>query len=130
MWQDKARFMDILLACREAQEYVRGVTAEAFHRDRQLQRALCMVLEIIGEAARAVSEEGKSANPNIPWRDLVGLRNRIVHEYFRLDLNTIWEIVQRDIPTLIPPSTNSTCPVTYRASSEQKNACAAAISSA
>ena len=101
MWRDKARIMDILLACREAQDYARGVTLEEFLRDGKSQRAVCMVLEIIGEAARAVSEESKTANPQIPWRDLVGLRNRIIHEYFRLDLNTIWEIVHRDVPTLI-----------------------------
>jgi len=92
--------MDILVACREAQEYTQGVTREAFQADRKLQRALCMVLEIIGEAARAVSDECKAANPQIPWRDLIGLRNRIIHEYFRLDLDIIWEIVQADVPAL------------------------------
>lgn len=101
MWQDEARLMDILQACQEAQEYVRGVTFEAFRKDAKLQRALCMVLEIVGEAARAVSDECKAAHPEIPWRDLVSLRNRIIHEYFRLDLAVIWEIAQRDVPELI-----------------------------
>jgi uncharacterized protein with HEPN domain len=60
-----------------------------------------MVLEIIGEAARAISKEFKAANPQVPWKDIVGLRNRIVHEYFKLDLKIVWEVVQKDVPTLM-----------------------------
>ena len=101
MWQDDARLMDILLACREAEDYVRGVSWEEFQEDRKLQRALCMVLEIVGEAARAVSKECKARHKDIPWRDLVGIRNRIIHEYFRLDLKIIWEIARKDIPALL-----------------------------
>jgi uncharacterized protein with HEPN domain len=100
MWQDKARLADIVLACQEAMDYAQGVAFEDYQKDRKLQRALCMVLEIIGEAARTVSEECKAANPQIPWRSIVGLRNRIIHEYFRLDLKVIWDAVHTDIPAL------------------------------
>lgn len=100
MWQDDARLADMFLGCREVQEYLRGVTFEEFLADRQKQRAVCMVLAIIGEAARAVSPQYKAAHPQVPWRDTVTLRNRITHEYFRLDLPTIWEVVQREIPAL------------------------------
>ncbi len=61
MWQDEARLMDILLACREAQGYAHGITQEEFRQDTRTQRAVCMTLEIIGEAARAMSEECKAA---------------------------------------------------------------------
>ena len=61
MWKDSARLADILLSCREAMEFSKGVTFDQFRTDLKLQRALCMVLEIIGEAARAVSEECKAA---------------------------------------------------------------------
>jgi uncharacterized protein with HEPN domain len=101
MWKDSARLGDILMGCREAMEFTKAVTFEQFRNDLKLQRALCMVLEIIGEAARAVSEECKAAHPQIPWRAIVGLRHRIVHEYFRLDLNVIWEIVRKDVPSLL-----------------------------
>ena len=101
MRKDDARLLDILLACREVQEFIAGVSREEFKADRKLQSALCMKLEIIGEAARTVSDEYKTAHPDIPWRDIVGLRHRIVHEYFRLDLDIIWDIVQKDIPALI-----------------------------
>ena len=101
MQADDARLLDILLACREAKEFVGGVSREEFLADRMRQSAVCMKLEIIGEAARAVSQDFKSAHPEVPWRDIVGLRNRIVHEYFRLDLDTIWQIVQQDVPDLV-----------------------------
>ncbi len=77
------------------------MTWEGFQKDRKLQRALCMVLEIIGEAARAVSEEYRARHGEIPWRDLAGIRNRIIHEYFRLDPKMIWETAQRDVPALL-----------------------------
>jgi uncharacterized protein with HEPN domain len=101
MWRDDARLMDILLTCREAEGYVRGLTREQFRQDTRTQRALCMTLEIIGEAARAVSQECQAANPEIPWRGIIGLRNRIIHEYFRLDLDMIWEIAHKDVPALM-----------------------------
>lgn len=116
MWKDDARLIDIQLACQEALGYVRNVTYEAYLGDLKLQRALCMLLEIVGEAARAVSPDFKAAHPGIPWPQMVGLRNRIIHEYFRVDLNIIWEIVQKDVPVLLalvtplappPPSADS-----------------------
>lgn len=101
MRDDESRLLDILLACREAREFVAGVAREDFLGNRMLQSALCMKLEIIGEASRIVSDEFKAAHAEIPWGQIVGLRHRIVHEYFRLDLDIIWEIVQRDIPALM-----------------------------
>ncbi len=101
MRRDEARLLDVLLACREALEFIRGVSRDEFLKDRKLQTALCMELEIIGEAARSISDDFKISHPEIPWRDIVSLRHRIVHEYFRLDLETIWQIAQRDVPDLM-----------------------------
>jgi len=101
MRKDEAWLLDVLLACREALEFVGGVSQEEFLADRQIQSAVSMKLEIIGEAARALSAECKQAHPEVPWRDIVGLRHRIVHEYFRLDLAVIWEILHKDVPELI-----------------------------
>jgi uncharacterized protein with HEPN domain len=100
MRDDLARLVDIWLACRDVQEFASGVTEEQYRRDRKLQKALCMSLEIIGEAARAVSAEFKAKHPGVPWTEMTGLRHRIVHEYFRLDLDVIWEIVRADVPAL------------------------------
>jgi uncharacterized protein with HEPN domain len=101
MRQDEARLLDMLLACRDAREFVAGVSRQQFLADRKLQSAVCLKLEIVGEAARAVTAEFRRGHPGIPWADIVGLRHRIVHEYFRLDLDIIWEIVQRDVPALV-----------------------------
>jgi len=90
----------MLLACREVREFTEGVSRKAFLADRKLQRAVCMDLEIIGEAARTISAEFKEAHPQVPWPDVVGLRHRIVHEYFRVDPYLVWEIVEQDIPAL------------------------------
>jgi len=101
MRKDEAWVVDILVACRHIQEFVAGVSREQFLADRKLQSALCMELEIIGEAARCVSETFKADHGQIPWSDIVALRHRIVHEYFRLDLDIIWQIVQSDVPELM-----------------------------
>lgn len=100
MRDDLARLVDIWLACLDVQEFVAGVTEEQYRRDRKLQNALCMSLEVIGEAARAISQEFKDQHPEVPWAKIVGLRHRIVHEYFRLDLDVIWRIVGADVPAL------------------------------
>jgi uncharacterized protein with HEPN domain len=101
MRSDDARLLDILLACKHARAFVKGLTQETFLVDAKAQAAVCMKLEVIGEAARAVSDECKAANPQVPWRGLVGLRNRIIHEYFRIDPEAIWTIVQEELPPLM-----------------------------
>jgi uncharacterized protein with HEPN domain len=58
-------------------------------------------LEIVGEAARLVSQETRDIHPEIPWNQMIGMRNRLIHEYFRVDLVTVWETVQSDLPCLI-----------------------------
>jgi len=73
MRDDLARLVDIWLACRDVQEFASGVTEEQYRRDRKLQKALCMSLEVIGEAARAISQEFKDQHPEIPWPKMVGL---------------------------------------------------------
>jgi len=101
MRDDESRLLDILLSCRHARRAVEGFSREQFTADRKTHAAVCMELEIVGEAARAISDSFKQTHPEIPWREIVGLRHRIAHEYFRLDLAVIWEIVQRDVPELI-----------------------------
>jgi uncharacterized protein with HEPN domain len=101
MRDDLARVVDIWLACRDILDFVSGVSETQFLKDGMLQKALCMSLEIIGEAARTISSGFKELHPDIPWADMTGLRNKIVHEYFRLDLDMIWQTVTRDIPPLL-----------------------------
>ena len=58
-------------------------------------------LQIIGEAARKVSDESRATHSGIPWTEIIGMRNRLVHEYFRIDVEKIWETARDDIPTLV-----------------------------
>ena len=82
------------------ERYVDNVSHEEFLRNRLLQDGVIRQLEVMGEAARNLSEDLRSERPQIPWRQMIGLRNRMIHAYFNVDLQIIWEIVQGDIPDL------------------------------
>jgi len=101
MWRDAALLLDMLIAAREACEFSKGLTWEPFRQSSLHQHAIAKALENIGEAASRVSEETKTAHPEIPWFQIISLRHRIVHDYFHLDLIRIWEILQHDVPALI-----------------------------
>ena len=84
-------------ASAEALSFVVGKTRDTFDDDRQLVLALIKSIEIIGEAAARVSTEMKSA---IPWADIVGMRNRLIHAYFDVDLDILWQTVMKELPPL------------------------------
>jgi uncharacterized protein with HEPN domain len=101
MWRDQAYFLDILIAARRARAYSAGMDWAAFEQSPLHQDAIVRRLEIIGEAARNVSQSARDAHPEIPWRQVIGMRNRVIHEYFRVDLQKVWDVVQNDLPVLI-----------------------------
>ncbi len=101
MWRDDAYLLDMLIAAREACEFSADLSWDEFRNSSLHQHAIAKALENIGEAARKVSEETKTIHSDIPWSQIVALRHRIVHDYFRLDLVRIWEIVHEDVPDLI-----------------------------
>lgn len=71
-------------------------------RDLKTQRAIERCLQIIGEAARKLSNEFTLKHDGIPWRDIVGLRNKIVHDYFGIDEQVLWDVVEHELPVLKP----------------------------
>lgn len=83
--RDKAHLWDMLQAANEAGELCRGLTLEALLRDRRTLLALERLMELLGEAARRVSDGYRSAHPEVPWRKLIGLRNILAHEYGTID---------------------------------------------
>ena len=101
MARDDALLLDILIAARKALKFLEGMTWEAFEQSDLHQSAVIRPLEIIGEAARRVSQQTRAAHPEIPWEQMIGMRNRLIHEYFRLNLAMVWETVQDDLPRLI-----------------------------
>lgn len=91
---------DMQEACDKIAAYTSGMDFEAFCADSRTVDAVVRNLEIIGEASNGIPEEQKRLRPNIDWRAIKGLRNRIVHEYFGLSPAVIWAIVQTDLPEL------------------------------
>ncbi len=102
MPRDDILLLDMLLAAREAAEFAEGLTFETFQRDRMAQLAILKAVEVVGEAASRVGADTRNAHPEIPWAAIVGMRNRLVHEYSNVNLARVWEAVMRDIPRLVP----------------------------
>jgi len=101
MRRDEAYLLDMLIAAREAVGLTAHVTREDFESSRQLQLSIAHLVQTIGEAARQVSESARAGYPAIPWEDIVGMRHRLVHEYFRVDSDVVWNTVRHDLPHLI-----------------------------
>ncbi|GBL13957.1 hypothetical protein MTo_01252 [Microcystis aeruginosa NIES-1211] len=99
MRDDSERLRDILEAIERLEKYARqGKTL--FEQQELIQTWIVYHLQIIDEAARATSQEFKARYPEVPWRDASDLRNLTIHEYFRINLEIIWDIVENDIPPL------------------------------
>lgn len=101
MLRDDAYLLDILTAARKVLLYSEGLSWERFRDEGILQDAILRNLQIIGEAAQRISEDVKDSHPELPWAPMAGMRNRLVHEYFRIDLERVWQTVQEDIPVLV-----------------------------
>ncbi len=95
------RVRHMLDHARETVEMVAGRTRRDLDVDRQLNLALTRLLEIVGEAAGRVPDEDRARCPGIPWEDVVGFRNRIVHGYDSVNFDIVWAIIQNDLPSLI-----------------------------
>ncbi len=101
MWRDDAYMLDMLIAPRKVENFAGGITWEKFETDELLQNAIMHQIQIIGEAARKLSQEYKSAHHQIPWRMIIGMRNRLVHEYFDIIPERVWDVVQNNVSELI-----------------------------
>ena len=101
MSRDDTYLVDILESSKMALTYVSGKSWNAFYEDTQCQDAVVRRIEIIGEAARRVSQETREKHPQIPWREMTSMRNLVIHEYDVVDINQVWDTVQNKIPPLI-----------------------------
>jgi uncharacterized protein with HEPN domain len=101
MWRDEALLLDMLLASRKIHTYSRGLDFARFENDEMLQDAVMRRIFIIGEAASKVSPEFNESRPEIPWIKIVGMRNRLIHDYNRVITETVWEVVEQDVLQLI-----------------------------
>ncbi len=101
MWRDDAYLLDMLLAARKVQNFTQNVAWEQFQSDELIQNAVMRQIQIIGEAARKISLQYQQAHPEIPWQGIIGMRNRLVHEYFDIIPERVWDVVEKNIPELI-----------------------------
>ncbi|NOZ56075.1 MAG: DUF86 domain-containing protein [Calditrichaeota bacterium] len=97
---DRVFLWHILDAADAIHEYLSGLTRESFLRSRVVQDAVIRQLEVIGEATRHLSREFRSAHPAIPWSEIAGMRDKLIHDYFGVDLEVVWETASRDVPAL------------------------------
>ncbi len=91
----------MLDAAREAVAFARGRSRGDLDRERMLVLALVRCIEIVGEAAAQVGQETRDRHGGIPWANIVGMRNRLIHAYFDVDLDRVWATVTDDLPPLI-----------------------------
>lgn len=91
----------ILDAAREAHEFVSGKSREDLDGERQLQHSLVRCIEIIGEAASRIDSDFRGEHPEIPWSDIVAMRNRLIHAYFDVDLDIVWSTSKDELPNLV-----------------------------
>jgi uncharacterized protein with HEPN domain len=99
--RDAAYLLDMLQAAEKVRRFVQGKTQDAFVADEVLRDAVERNAEIIGEAARKVSEAFKNQHPEIPWRKMIAQRNVLVHEYDKISVDDMWTVATFHIPKLI-----------------------------
>jgi len=97
--RDEQRLRDILEAIAKIDQFA-GEGRAAFDTDERTQVWIVHFIQIVGEAARALSEDLRRKNPQVPWTLIVGMRHILVHDYFGIDLDEVWSVVERDLPVL------------------------------
>ena len=99
---DQHRIQHMLEAARQAMSFIEGRQRSHLNADAQLRLALLRALEVIGEAANKVTPDTRAAHPEIPWSKITGIRNRLIHAYFEVDLDIVWKTAAEALPELVP----------------------------
>jgi len=100
MKKDRAYLQHILDAISDVKKFTKDVTKEEFCENKEKQYAVLRALEIIGEATKNISKQSKAKYPGVPWRDVAGMRDKLIHGYFGVNLELVWETVKNELPRL------------------------------
>lgn len=98
---DTVRLQHMLDSAREAVAMIDGMEPSDLWRERMLELSLIRLIEVVGEAAARVTHGGQAKYPSIPWQQIVGMRNRLIHGYDQVDLHILWDTIEVDLPPLI-----------------------------
>jgi len=98
--EDTAYLKHILDAITRIAEYTAGIEYEDFIENHLIQDGVIRQIEIIGEATKRISDEIKKEHLDIPWKDMAGMRGKLIHDYLGVDMDALWDTVENDIPTL------------------------------
>lgn len=96
----KVFLIHILESIQLIEEYSKGITAAKFHKNRAVQDAIIRRLEIIGEAVKNLPISFKTKCPDVPWKQMAGMRDILIHEYFDVDLFLTWKVVKQELPLI------------------------------
>ena len=93
---------DIRTAIHEIAAFIDGLTKDVFVNDRKTVNAVIRSLEVMGEAAKRIPEDVRAQHPDIPWKRMAGMRDKLIHEYSGVDLDTVWLVITEELPPLRP----------------------------
>lgn len=93
---------DILNSITETEEFVKGMTFDDFFNDKKTINAVIRSMEVIGEATKNLPQSLKDKHNDIPWKKMAGMRDKLIHEYFGVDLSIVWQAIKEDFPTIKP----------------------------
>jgi uncharacterized protein with HEPN domain len=99
--RDEASLVDILDAARLINEFVTGLDKASFLADVKTQSAVLHQLLLLGEATKRLSAPLRAAHPQVPWRGMAGMRDKLIHDYDDVDLDEVWKTIQTDVPHLV-----------------------------
>ena len=93
---------DLMEACRDILSFTKGMSYSDFAGDKKTVNAVIRSLEVIGEATKNLPPSFRNKYPDVPWKQMAGMRDKLIHEYFGIDKQMVWQVVEKHIPDILP----------------------------